>query len=115
MKAAGVAATMIDATPLFTGERGALVALAAEHRLPTIGGRPDFAAAGGLMTYGMDLAEVFRRAAFFVDRILKGAKPAEMPIEQPTRFVLIVNLKTARTIGIEVPQSVLARADEVIE
>ena len=88
--------------------------LALKHRLPLIGVNP-FAREGGLMSYSTHQSEMYRRAAFYVDRILKGAKPADLPVEQPTRYELVVNLKTARALGLEIPATVLGRADEVIE
>ena len=88
--------------------------LALKHRLPLIGVNP-FAREGGLMSYSTHQSEMYRRAAFYVDRILKGAKPADLPVEQPTRYELVVNLKTARALGLTVPQSLLSTADEVIE
>jgi putative ABC transport system substrate-binding protein len=89
--------------------------LAVVHHLPSIStGRP-FAEAGGLLSYAADLVDTYRRAAYFVDKILKGAKPADLPVEQPTKFELIVNLRTAKLLGLTVPQSMLALADEVIE
>lgn len=91
------------------------IALAAEHRLPTMMLTKDEVAAGGLMSYDADRAQLFRRAAFFVDKILKGAKPGELPIEQPTKFEFVINLKTAAALGLNMPLSLLARADEVIE
>jgi putative ABC transport system substrate-binding protein len=90
-------------------------ALALTGRLPTIHVVREFAEAGGLMSYGANFADLFRRTADFVDKILRGAKPSEIPVEQPTRFELIINLKTAKALGIEIPSTVLARADEVIE
>jgi putative ABC transport system substrate-binding protein len=98
--------------PAFSMARIPLLAI--HHRLPTIYLRKEFAVAGGLMSYGPSLAETYRRAAFYVGRILKGAKPADLPVEQPTRFELVVNLATATAIGLTVPSSLLFQADEVI-
>jgi ABC-type uncharacterized transport system substrate-binding protein len=92
-----------------------LARVAMQNGLPSIYWQPDYVEAGGLMSYGVSLAEVGRRAAYFVDRIFKGAKPADLPVEQPRKFELVVNLKTAKVLGLTVPPSVLARADEVIE
>jgi putative ABC transport system substrate-binding protein len=89
--------------------------LAAKARLPTIFGSRDFAKAGGLMSYGVDRQQLNRRAAEFVDEILKGAKPADLPVEQPTKFELVINLKTAKALGLDMPPKLLALADEVIE
>ena len=94
---------------------GRVARLALESRLPTVSGEPGFAEAGGLMTYGPSLLDSWRRAATYVDRILKGAKPADLPVEQPTKFELVINLKTAKALGLTIPQSVLVRADEIIE
>jgi putative tryptophan/tyrosine transport system substrate-binding protein len=91
-----------------------IVQLAAKHRLPAIYSRRDFVESGGLMSYGPDRAESFRRVALIVDKILKGTKPADLPIEQPTKFELVVNLKTTKQIGLTIPPNVLARADKVI-
>jgi putative ABC transport system substrate-binding protein len=110
-----VAAVMPVASALFHAEKQRLVRLAAKHRLPTIYENRAFPEAGGLMSYGPDVQEVFRRAATFVDRILKGSKPADLPVEQPTKFELVINLKTARTLGLTIPPSLLQRADQVIE
>ncbi len=96
-------------------QRRRIAELAMQHRLPTVFDFKEFVEAGGLMSYGADLPSLFRRAAYYVDRILKGAKPAELPVEQPTKFVLAVNLKTAKALGLTIPQSVLIRADEVIQ
>ena len=88
--------------------------LALQHRLPS-SGWPDYAVAGGLIAYGVNFPDLFRRATVFVDKILKGAKPADLPVERATKFETIVNLKTARAFGLDVPTAILLRADEVIE
>jgi putative tryptophan/tyrosine transport system substrate-binding protein len=95
--------------------REQIARVALEHRLPTVGIEPGFAAAGNLVQYGPDFPESCRRAAFYVDRILKGAKPTDLPVEQPTKFELVINLKTAKALGLTIPQSLLQRADHVIE
>ena len=95
--------------------RRRLADLAIKHRLPMMGGLPDYAEAGALMSYWADTADVYRRAASYIDRILKGARPGDLPIEQPTKFEFVVNLKTAKTLGVAIPQAVLLRADRVIE
>jgi putative tryptophan/tyrosine transport system substrate-binding protein len=100
---------------LFDAEKQRLVSLAAKHRLPTMYEHRAFPQVGGLMSYGPDIHEIFRRAAGYVDKILKGAKPAELPVEQPTKFELVINLKTAKALGLTIPPSLLARADQVIE
>jgi ABC-type uncharacterized transport system substrate-binding protein len=91
------------------------VALAAKHRLPAVYEQRFFTEAGGLMSYASDLADIWRRAATFVDKIMKGAKPADLPVEQPTKFELVINLKTAKALGLTIPPSLLRRADQVIE
>ena len=99
---------------LFT-ERRRIVDLAGKHRLPLIVMGKEFVELGGLMSYGADITDFIRRGAAYVDKILKGAKPADLPVEQPTKFELFINLKTAKELGIEIPATLLARADEVIE
>ena len=103
------------ASALFHAEKQRLLALAATHRLPTMYENRAFPEAGGLMSYGPDVADVFRRAASYVDRILAGTRPADLPVEQPTKFELVINLRTARTLGLSIPRSLLLRADRVIE
>jgi putative ABC transport system substrate-binding protein len=95
--------------------RQRIAELAAQHRLPAMYGWREFAEAGGLMVYGPNIADTLYRAASFVDRIIKGSNPAEMPIEQPTKFELVINLKTAKGLGLEFPPHLLVRADTVIE
>jgi len=95
--------------------RSQIVVAALRNRLPAISGAKQFAEAGLLLHYGVDFRDQFRRAALFVDKIFKGAKPGDLPVEQPTKFELVVNLKTAKALGVVVPPSLLLRADEVIE
>ena len=99
----------------FANERRRLVDLAAKNRLPAVYMERDYVDAGGLMSYGPNVADLFRRAATYVDKILKGAKPGDLPVEQPTKFELVINLKTAKALGLAVPQSLRQRADEVIQ
>ena len=113
MRAAGDQAVIIQ--PNFLPHTAAIVALAAKHRLPILSSYRDTTRAGGLISYSADHAAYFRRAATFVDKILKGAKPSELPVEQPTKFELVINLKTAKALGLALPATLLARADEVIE
>jgi len=115
MAKAHAGALAVLGSAIFNSERRRLVDLAAKHRLPTVYTSRDFVDAGGLMTYGPNLADSFRRAAAYVDKILKGAKPTDLPVEQPTKFELVVNLKTARALGLTVPPSLLERADQVIQ
>jgi len=102
-------------SPVFFRERAPVLELAGTHRLPAMFGQREFVEAGGLMAYGASFDEMFRRAAYYVDRILKGTKPADLPVERPTRFELVINRKTAQALGLTIPPSVLARADEIIE
>ena len=108
-------ALMVVATPLFVIERRRLAELSRRNGLPAISEFREFAVEGGLMTYGPSIADLNRRAAGYVAKILKGAKPADLPVEQPSKFELVINLKTAKALGLTLPQSILARADEVIE
>jgi putative ABC transport system substrate-binding protein len=101
--------------PMASANRAVIVAAAARHKVPAIYYDAAYAETGGLMSYGPSLTALHRRAAVFVDKILKGAKPADLPVEQPTKFELVVNLKAAKALGIAIPQSILVRADEVIE
>jgi putative tryptophan/tyrosine transport system substrate-binding protein len=101
--------------PLMRDNQTRIVAFALKRRLPSVYGNREAADAGGLMSYGADLVDNYRRVAYFVDKILKGAKPADLPVEQPTKFELVINLKTAKQIGLTIPQSLLYRADRVIK
>ena len=101
--------------PLMRAHRKRIVGFALKSRLPSVYTNREFVDAGGLMSYGANLADSYRRVAYFVDRILKGAKPADLPVEQPTKFELVINLKTAKQIGLTIPPNVLARADKVIK
>ena len=112
---AGSTAIVVLQSPLVSSNQKRIVELTANIRLPSIFQRRDFVESGGLMSYGPDLAEPYRRAAWMVDKILKGAKPADLPVEQPTKFDLVINLKTAKQIGLTIPPNVLARADRVVK
>jgi putative ABC transport system substrate-binding protein len=101
--------------PLTVAQRKRIVELAASHRLPAVYALREFIEAGGLSSYATSLVDQYRRAASYVDKILKGAKPGDLPVEQPIAFELWINLKTAKALGLTVPQALLARADEVIE
>jgi len=115
MTRARAGALTVLPTTMFVSERRRLVDLAIKNRLPAVFPYREFVEAGGLMAYGPNLADLFRRAATYVDKILKGAKPADLPVEQPTKFELIINLKTAKALGLTIPPSLLQRADQVIE
>jgi putative tryptophan/tyrosine transport system substrate-binding protein len=115
MSEAHVGALAIQTTPMFNLEHKRLVDLATKHRLPTVFTWPYYADAGGLMSYGPDLANLDRRTATYVGKILNGTPPADLPVEQPTKFKLVINMKTAKELGLTIPQLLLQRADEVIE
>ena len=110
-----VGALLVGPSPMFFGERRRLADLAVEHRLPTVFTLGEYTQAGGLVAYGPHYPDLFRRAASFVDKILKGAKPADLPIQQPTKFELVINLKTAKALGLTIPPTLLFQADEVIQ
>ena len=114
MTRARAGALTVLGTVMFSNERRRLVDLAAKNRLPAAYMERDYVDAGGLMSYGPNVADLFRRAATYVDKILKGAKPGDLPVEQPTKFDLVINLKTAKALGLTIPPSLLGRADEVI-
>jgi putative ABC transport system substrate-binding protein len=109
-------ALVVSSSPLFYLHRTRLIELAAKHRLPTIYHQSEFVVdSGGLMSYGPDFRDLFRRSATYVDKILKGAKPGDLPVEQPTKFELVINRKTVKTLGLTIPQSLLLRADRLVE
>jgi putative ABC transport system substrate-binding protein len=115
LKKDGVKTLMVLQDAMFVAQQKQIVDLAAKTQIPAIYAVQDFVEVGGLMFYGVDLTDMYRRAASHVDKILKGAKPADLPIEQPTKFELVINLKTAKALGIKIPDSIMLRADKVIE
>jgi putative tryptophan/tyrosine transport system substrate-binding protein len=106
---------LVVASPLSVSQRAPLAELALKHRLPGMFGTKENVEAGGLMSYGADLNDLHRRAAAYVDKILKGVKPADLPVEQASKYQLVINLQTAKALGLDLPPTLLARADEVIE
>jgi putative tryptophan/tyrosine transport system substrate-binding protein len=115
MTRARAGALTVMSTPVFDNARQRLLDLVAKNRLPAVYSYREYVDAGGLMSYGPDLADAARRAAIYVDKILKGAKPSDLPVEQSTKFDLMINLKTAKALGVTIPQALLLRADQVIE
>jgi putative ABC transport system substrate-binding protein len=108
-------AVMVVPDPVYDPPRTVVADLALKHRLPSIHPYAEYTALGGLMSYGDSLGKFYRRAAYFVDKIFKGVQPRELPVEQPTTFEFVINLKTANALGIDIPPTLLARADQVIE
>jgi len=108
-------AVVVSSGPAFHSERQRIAQLAIKHRLPSMYSQSEYVEAGGLLSYGPSYSDLLRRAAIYVDKILKGARPGDLPIEQPTKFLLFVNLKTARALGVTIPHPILWRADRVIE
>ena len=106
---------MVLSEAFFQQQKSHIAELTAKHRLPSIASTLEYAEAGGLMSYGPNLADQYRRTAYYVDKILKGAKPADLPVEHPTKFEMVVNLKTAKAFGLTISQTVMVRADKVIE
>jgi putative tryptophan/tyrosine transport system substrate-binding protein len=115
MARAQAQAVLVFSLGIYQAERQRLAELATKHRLPAIFQSRDYVEAGGLMSYGPDYNDLFRRGAIYVDKILRGAKPADLPVEQPTKFELVINLKTAKALGLTIPPALLGRADEVIQ
>jgi putative ABC transport system substrate-binding protein len=108
-------AVLVANTPVNFANRQLIVDFTTSNKLPGMFSRREYVQTGGLMSYGVDITDLFRRAAEFVDKIVRGARPADLPVEQPTKFELLINLKTARALDIDIPPTLLARADEVIE
>ena len=108
-------ALLVLADPMFFQQRTRLANLAEKNRLPAMYGLREHVEAGGLMTYAASIHDLYRRAALYIDKIFKGAKPSDLPVEQPSKFELVINLKTAKALGLTIPPSLLARADQVIE
>jgi len=106
---------IVDTDAMLLSSRAKILGFTAQHRLPAIYGNPDYMPDGGLMAYAASIVDAWRRLATYVDRIIKGAKPTDLPVEQATKFQMIVNLRTARALGVTIPTSVLLRANEVIE
>jgi putative ABC transport system substrate-binding protein len=115
MKKQGVEAVIIQQSALFWAERRRVIDLGLKYRLPIMFPQGQSVEEGALIAYGAEQADLYRRAAVYVAKILKGAKPADLPVEQPTKFELVINLKTAKALGLTIPQSLLQRADQVIE
>ena len=110
-----LAGVLVVTDSMFVSNRARLAERALTHRLPSVYGVRNYVEAGGLMSYGPNIADIYRRAATYVDKILRGARPKDLPVEQPSKFELIINLKTAKALGLSIPQALLLRADEVIQ